>query len=678
MLSLHTEFDSDKSFERRIHTLAASGVNVGTKNHSFALVGKLRSSMHTVLVAGIQKMLLTVDPATGRTPVFATMIDKATVDRETGQMAGIIVFLQGQLTAIFLSTLLAPDATGDGLADLLISALMGGYPLKLTIELLRQSWTAFAADGQYQSEVEGHASGLAVQQHLCSKLSLLHSFLLSRWDGAHRLELGQDSVRAENAFYKDMAATVSSAQEKHLYGKGFDRVKKDAAALKTKVASIGTVCTTRFCHSERKVYKNFLRNLPLFVRDLKAQATAAGLGALSTELEKKRKKLSSVTFVVHLMGIIDLLRHLKDLSLLFQTVNQLPWELEEFSAAFLLRMGECAQDLDNAKVDRMVAPLSGDQQIPAFELLKRNMADLKRLKLVIYDKDDSVLGDIDLVKASDLRSSRSTAAAAAAATVEDEIKLALKDLANMAKSMVKLQTVRLATPAREKSIYEKMARCLDFRKMACLADYIPTDARVNASKHAVQTLVEWLASRFNGVPATDRMPNHGVVFTQFVMLTSRLQVAFTELPFSVRWKGASGTVIMKDVFTMERFYKDCHDYLYLFSHCGSKSMCEAVIEGCGSIWDKGARHHPSFTVGTERGVIAWNAPRPWHPEAKVFVNHALAHLFKGDVHGHFNHINKQTSRIPAFASSGGSVVMQRQKRVPNRLPSNMYDTSVLS
>ena len=63
--------------------------------------------------------------------------------------------------------------------------------------------------------------------------------------------------------------------------------------------------------------------------------------------------------------------------------------------------------------------------------------------------------------------------------------------------------------------------------------------------------------------------------------------------------------------------------------------------------------------------------------AKTFVNHALADLFKGNLHGHFNHINKQVSRIPAFATAGSSVVGERQKRVPTRLPDAMYDVSVL-
>ena len=37
----------------------------------------------------------------------------------------------------------------------------------------------------------------------------------------------------------------------------------------------------------------------------------------------------------------------------------------------------------------------------------------------------------------------------------------------------------------------------------------------------------------------------------------------------------------------------------------------------------------------------------------------------------------QSQRIPAFATTGSSVVMERQKKVTTRLPASMYDVSVL-
>ena len=92
------------------------------------------------------------------------------------------------------------------------------------------------------------------------------------------------------------------------------------------------------------------------------------------------------------------------------------------------------------------------------------------------------------------------------------------------------------------------------------------------------------------------MPLFDSIWQQWQRLRERLRTASSQAPFKQRWTGASGTVVMKDVFTNERFYTDCVDFLYLFQHCATKSMCEAVVEGMGGCWDKSspADRHPSF------------------------------------------------------------------------------------
>jgi hypothetical protein len=130
---------------------------------------------------------------------------------------------------------------------------------------------------------------------------------------------------------------------------------------------------------------------------------------------------------------------------------------------------------------------------------------------------------------------------------------------------------------------------------------------------------------------------------------------------------------MKDIFTNPRFYTDCSDFLYLFQHCATKSMCEAVVEGMGGCWDKSSPddRHPSFCSGIEEAVIAWSAPQPFHPEAKAFVAKALRGLFGEDYSSHFHHTNSRTSRIRAWAGGGGKVVAKHMATKP-RLPSSFY------
>ena len=70
---------------------------------------------------------------------------------------------------------------------------------------------------------------------------------------------------------------------------------------------------------------------------------------------------------------------------------------------------------------------------------------------------------------------------------------------------------------------------------------------------------------------------------------------------------------MQSVFTEPRFYVGVEDYLYLWLHMASKSMCEAVVEGMGGVWDRVAtdRRNVGFDTGVKESVLAWNAPQPY-------------------------------------------------------------------
>ena len=98
-------------------------------------------------------------------------------------------------------------------------------------------------------------------------------------------------------------------------------------------------------------------------------------------------------------------------------------------------------------------------------------------------------------------------------------------------------------------------------------------------------------------------------------------------------------------FTQSRFYTEVPDFLYFFSHCASKTMCEAVVEGMGGgVWDRSAdaRRHPHFETGVLEAVVAWNAPQPYHPEADVFIARSLDHAFPDGWRHAFMHQNART------------------------------------
>ena len=89
--------------------------------------------------------------------------------------------------------------------------------------------------------------------------------------------------------------------------------------------------------------------------------------------------------------------------------------------------------------------------------------------------------------------------------------------------------------------------------------------------------------------------------------------------------------------------------LYLFQHCATKTLCEAVVDRMGGCWDLSSptSRHPSFESGIEETMIAWSAPQTFHPEAKPFIAKSLRGLFGEDYASHFHLPNQQVSRIRA-------------------------------
>jgi len=100
-------------------------------------------------------------------------------------------------------------------------------------------------------QVEGH-HGLRVAEHVCEKLKLNYSWLWSRWDGAHEMELGLNEVRKAAVFFFELAGFCAKQQEKYLYGKNHERVREWAAQWNSHLVALGSICTSRFHGSERR------------------------------------------------------------------------------------------------------------------------------------------------------------------------------------------------------------------------------------------------------------------------------------------------------------------------------------------------------------------------------------------------------------------------------------------
>ena len=467
------EHDSYRSYERRIGTLYRLGVPVGTKNHSREFARQLTKAIYRTTVDCIQAAITNCDPATasalapkGRPPPIAPLADKATINRRTGQMHGLITFIGGELVAIFVSVLLVVDSTGDGLAKLQIETYMCGRPFRFSHNAMRVQMTGGAYDGQYQGDEQGNVTGLDVPRHFCQRLCLNPNWHLSKWDRAHKIELAMKDTREMKGgspksikFYLKLASVVAEAQSLYLYGKGHERVLQGHRKLNQRMRTIGTVCTTRFCHSERKVYKAFAGNLVVFVVDM--ETVRKGETGIAAQIAA----IKTVTFVVHLFGVIDLLRPLKNLSLVMQAVNVLPWEQDDHIAVFLKEIELLEGDLRSRKLTRLLTTVDsrGNQHV-AFEYLARHEVRLKRGILELEDQKTGVgVEHVTLLNSSQRRCSRSLGHFGSAT---EEFDAALDDLADLARDISDKVNARLMNTHAEERAVNRMRIALDLRIMA--------------------------------------------------------------------------------------------------------------------------------------------------------------------------------------------------------------------
>jgi hypothetical protein len=185
-----------------------------------------------------------------------------------------------------------------------------------------------------------------------------------------------------------------------------------------------------------------------------------------------------------------------------------------------------------------------------------------------------------------------------------------------------------------------MRKSLDVRKMIVDTNYFSE----GSAKVQLQHVYDWLEGRatlLGVVQCTAAVMAAAVAegfkpmlsfeetWTQYVRFANKLHSTFAVDAHFAHWKGASGTVILADVWKYKELHNGCGDILYLIAHMASKSMCEAVIEGMGGVWSdcSGDKRHLSLQASAEEAMLSWSAPQPWHPEAVPFIKVSVAGMF---------------------------------------------------
>jgi hypothetical protein len=431
-----------------------------------------------------------------------------------------------------------------------------------------------------------------------------------------------------------------------------------------RLAALYHFCETRMAQSERKVYKNFLRNLHLFVSDMEEQrADANDVG-----------KARSLVTVVRLMGAIDILRHVKDESLSQQRVNSLVWEVDQDTRAFVELLRLLAADLRRGDVSRLLP-----RGTPALEFLASNISRLRLRTLQLIREHKA----ITLALPSDLRLPRVFRVAfaeipgeSAEAETSRAIAFGLSGVAHMADTIATNFESRLRANSKSDQL-AAMAACLDLRRMAMSNS--EGVAYRSAAAPFLCRLARW-ARPCPAAPATTFLPRPGtaaqahgielpsdeVLVREFEALGRALQAVSGQQLYRDRWSCASSsTVLMRDVFSQPKFSECCPGYLHLVQHCALMGVPEEIVEGMGGVWARCAApgRHLSFEAGVREAVVCWNAPRPYDNANDAFLDRALSHYFHGAV-PHFTHA--------AAAVVPQSKVVQKLRQTQPRLPASLW------
>ena len=319
------EGDSTRRMERHATLMTTFGIDMGDVRHGRNLGSYFLECMWDVAASNLKQYIAAPSDCTGRLPVCAFAFDKMTFSRRTALMVGVTFFLNGEMAAFFLEAPL-PRNELDGRS---LMAL-----LKETI----QKYTPISAEGVASLPCDGEMVHHCTK-HVESIMGVSGDWLTMPWDQAHCLELR----RAQNqpAWLKETTDLVQSTSKTYARGKKFEdcinilndmeaRHKADEEYRRLRWYRPQLFCATRWAAYESIVYKNFLRNFPIIVEDIRIQSVD------KTPARKKPTKdallaayeleeLTNVRFITRVAAMCDLSARVGELSCVLQTVGVMPW-----------------------------------------------------------------------------------------------------------------------------------------------------------------------------------------------------------------------------------------------------------------------------------------------------------------------------------------------------------------
>jgi len=301
-------------------------------------------------------------------------------------------------------------------------------------------------------------------------------------------------------------------------------------------------------------------------------------------LESRRKDHHSFLLIGLAMGIVDVLGIVKDLSLKFQTVNQLPWELYQSTKETHAVLVMCAEQLHAGVVPNEHFPfLTKDNDETKYTWAEFQTGKFCGVPLDLAPLDEA-WGAVKAVR-----------------------ELLASLCAEVAVSIQKRLLAKYPAEIKE------MASCLDLRVLCGAVPGSDTQEALRQEAVSLKKLHTWAKDegKLQLAPFAEYWTQHRIVKEK---LQSLYKTEEFGQPRTGKWVNASGVEIMEYMFTNPSFFANpnqpVRQWLYLFTHCILKSRNEAVVEGMGCALDNHAApgRHLQMEQFTAEAMIHWNGP----------------------------------------------------------------------
>jgi hypothetical protein len=470
---------------------------------------------------------------------------------------------------------------------------------------------------------------------------------------------------------------ISYINNQFAFGKGYAEVKLLAVELADTFREPYKLIETRFAATKLRAINCFLDSYRVMAEWYKRAATIPA-GAMSGSGNKKKPRttrlvdeegyhaihcsMRDAAFVGRLLMLREVLTFGMELSLVAQTVNVLPWELREKQLALVERFKRMSLDLCRTEKDER-PQLLRKEDCPL--LFGPADADLPTGPTVWDEFESGRFAGIDLEMPwgfddQTIEGSEQYTLEQLPGLFKDE----LGDLVRALHHFLDLRWLKCKCPPRQGEncgpgmavihghadaykLIDTAGRCFDLRKLC-------TSVEPGGEAQALETILALAAD--SGI-VFDVLSGRAPLRDQLETLRIRLSAAAKNYPYSERWfvskedadekSAASGTVIMKDLFTVPALHRDLEDILYVFTHLTLKIVNEAVVEGMGSMislhGDK-SRGRLRQEMTEIEALVHYNFPPLAHPGSDAIIREALNHRFEGGK-WHFTQAHRPESTL---------------------------------